>query len=188
MNDVIKTLLNRRSIRRYLKDAIPQEKLDTILKAASWSPSSMNSQPWHFTVIHNQIILDEISRIANKIRVETGMIDEILDVDADSPDAHVFYKAPTVIVVSGRDDTLSPNPNVDCALAAFSAFVAATSLGLGACIVDLYNSFGTIEDAHEMLDLSSNYMPYYGVVLGYRDENFPVMVPARKTDNITYFE
>ena len=188
MNQVLEVLNKRRSIRRYLKEPIPPEMVEAILNAVIWSPSSMNSQPWHFTVIDNQDVLDELSRRANEVRVESGMAHDLLNVDADSPDAHVFYKAPMVIVVSGRNDTLSPEPNVDCALSAFCGVIAATSLGLGSCIVDLYNSLGTLPDAPQILGLSDNYMPYYGIVLGYRDESFPVMAPSRKSGTVTFWE
>ena len=186
MNEVIDVLLKRRSVRRFLKDAVPREFVNQILQTASWAPSSMNSQPWHFSVIENQGLLDTISFLSNEIRVEMGVVHPVLDVDADSPDAHVFYKAPVVIVVSGKKNTLSSDPNVDCAIAAFSAFISATSLGLGACLVDLYNNFGKIVEAPSMIGLNEEYMPYYGIAIGYRDESFSIMAPPRKTDNISF--
>ena len=41
MNETIKNLLERRSIRAYKKDPVPQETLDLILKAGEYSPSGM---------------------------------------------------------------------------------------------------------------------------------------------------
>ena len=44
MNESIKNLLERRSIRAYKKDLVPQETLDLILTAGEYSPSGMDSR------------------------------------------------------------------------------------------------------------------------------------------------
>ena len=44
MNESIKNLLERRSIRAYKKNLVPQETLDVILKAGEYSPSGMGQQ------------------------------------------------------------------------------------------------------------------------------------------------
>lgn len=41
----------RRSIRQYKADPVPQEKVRKILTAANWAPSGRNMQPWKFYVI-----------------------------------------------------------------------------------------------------------------------------------------
>ena len=44
MNESIKNMLERRSIRAYKKDLVPQETLDMILEAGEYSPSGMGQQ------------------------------------------------------------------------------------------------------------------------------------------------
>ena len=44
-------LLGRRSIRGYKTDPVPKALIEEILKLAMRSPSSMNTQPWNFTVV-----------------------------------------------------------------------------------------------------------------------------------------
>ena len=44
MNESIKNLLERRSIRAYKKELVPKETLDTILEAGEYSPSGMGQQ------------------------------------------------------------------------------------------------------------------------------------------------
>ena len=51
MNEVIRTILNRRSIRSYLPDPIPQETMNTVIQAGLAAPSAMNQQSWHFVVL-----------------------------------------------------------------------------------------------------------------------------------------
>jgi len=41
----------RKSIRGYKKDAVPREVLEEIVEIAKGAPSSMNTQPWHITIV-----------------------------------------------------------------------------------------------------------------------------------------
>ncbi|MDC0214957.1 nitroreductase family protein, partial [Gammaproteobacteria bacterium] len=53
-------LLGRRSIRGYKSDLVPRALIEEILAIAMRSPSSMNTQPWNFTVVSGEVL--------NKIR------------------------------------------------------------------------------------------------------------------------
>jgi nitroreductase len=44
-------ILGRRSIRGYKPDPVPKELIEEILALAMRAPSSMNTQPWNFTVV-----------------------------------------------------------------------------------------------------------------------------------------
>lgn len=41
----------RKSIRGYLQKPVPREVIEEIIEVAKWSPSSMNTQPWHVHVV-----------------------------------------------------------------------------------------------------------------------------------------
>jgi nitroreductase len=45
---------NRRSIRRFKPDPVPDELIDKIIEAGRWAPSGYNSQPWDFVVIKDR--------------------------------------------------------------------------------------------------------------------------------------
>ena len=49
-------LLGRRSIRGYKPDPVPKELIREILTIAMRSPSSMNTQPWNFTVVSGEVL------------------------------------------------------------------------------------------------------------------------------------
>ena len=49
--DVIK---QRRSIRKYKKEPVPQEVVQRIIETAVYAPSAHNAQPWRFVVITDQ--------------------------------------------------------------------------------------------------------------------------------------
>lgn len=52
--DFYEVLLNRRSIRGYAPDLIPDEVLRRVLDAARIAPSACNLQPWKFLVLTSQ--------------------------------------------------------------------------------------------------------------------------------------
>jgi nitroreductase len=54
-------VLGRRSIRGYLDKPVPRELIEEVIALAMRSPSSMNTQPWHFHVITGEP-LDRIRR------------------------------------------------------------------------------------------------------------------------------
>ena len=64
-------VLGRRSIRGYQDKAVPQKLIEEILALAMRSPSSMNTQPWNFTVMSGDV-LDKI-RAGNTERNLAGV-------------------------------------------------------------------------------------------------------------------
>ncbi len=54
--DVIEAIKTRKSIRAYKPDSVPKEMLAEILEIASRAPSSMNTQPWEFTIIAGDVL------------------------------------------------------------------------------------------------------------------------------------
>jgi nitroreductase len=64
-------VLGRRSIRGYKPDPVPRRLVEEIIKLAMRSPSSMNTQPWHFHVITGEP-LDRI-RAGNTERMVAGV-------------------------------------------------------------------------------------------------------------------
>ena len=60
-NTTLDLISSRRSHRAYAPTPLTQEQLDALLKAAVESPSAVNRQPWHFTVVRNQALLDELN-------------------------------------------------------------------------------------------------------------------------------
>lgn len=48
--EIIKT---RKSVRKYLPQAVEQDKLDYIMECARLAPSAVNYQPWHFYIVQS---------------------------------------------------------------------------------------------------------------------------------------
>ena len=61
-NETLRLISARRSHRAYAPTPLTQEQIDALLKAAVESPSAVNRQPWHFSVVRNQQLLDELNQ------------------------------------------------------------------------------------------------------------------------------
>ena len=64
-------LLGRRSVRGYKPDPVPKALIEEVLKLAMRSPSSMNTQPWNFTVISGEPL--DLIRAGNTERNVAGV-------------------------------------------------------------------------------------------------------------------
>lgn len=53
-NPVLKTIKDRRSVRRFLDKEVDSETVKTLLKAAAWAPSADNEQPWMFITVKDK--------------------------------------------------------------------------------------------------------------------------------------
>jgi nitroreductase len=131
MNEVLSTLLRRRSIRNYLEEQIKDDELNNILKAGQYAPSGMNGQPWHFTVVQNKKLLNKINEFVKESILKDDSMNQTMKERVKAEDFSVFYKAPTLIIVSGKKDAFTTQ--YDCVLAMGNMFNAAASLGIGSC-------------------------------------------------------
>ncbi len=59
-NNLLDLVKNRRTIRRFKSDPIPDEYMDMIIEAARWAPSGYNLQPWEFVMIKDKSLRDSI--------------------------------------------------------------------------------------------------------------------------------
>ena len=83
-NEVIKALVERRSVRSYKDTPIPNEILDEILKAGTYAPTGRNRQAPIIIAVTDKALRDRLSRINASI----------MGTESDP-----FYGAPTVLVV-----------------------------------------------------------------------------------------
>lgn len=67
MTEVIKTILNRRTIRKFQDRQISSEELDLILEAGLYAPTSGGMQRVEMLVCQNKEIIDILGKINRKI-------------------------------------------------------------------------------------------------------------------------
>lgn len=134
MNEVIKALLERRSIRKYTDEPVAEPILETILNAAIHAPSSRNTQAWSVAALVNQADIQKLNETLKRAVTRPGF-DQYLGLVGQDGYSLNFKTAPVFIIVSvDPRETLCPAE--DGALALGNIFLAAHSLGLGTCWIN----------------------------------------------------
>lgn len=183
MNETIKTILERRSIRSYKKEQIKDSDIDQILEAGKFAPSAMNAQPWHFTVLQNTELMSKISELS-----KAGMLasnNKRFIALANRPDFSNFHNAPTAIIISSQE---GPYSMADCANAAQNMVLAAQSLNLGSCYTASFAAAMLSPAGKEIivkLGIPAVYRPLFAVCLGFQEGEAPQAAP-RKEGTVNY--
>lgn len=165
MNEVLKAIETRRSIREFSAKEVSREDLDMILKAGTYAPSGMNRQPVIFVAVTDKETRDELSEMNARI----------MGTDSDP-----FYGAQTVIVVLA--DKTAPTYVYDGALAMGNLMLAAHSLGVGSCWIHRAKEKFDSPEGRELLKKWGITGDYEGIghcILGYADGEEPADKPRR---------
>lgn len=187
MNQVIETIKDRRSIRRYLPEQIKEEELNTILEAGIYAPSGHNDQPWYFTVIQSKEVIEDLN-VKTKLLMEKAKTDWIVKM-AQNEKYHVFYNAPTVVIVSGKKNNnkeLPYCPMADCSAAAQNILLAAKSIGVASCWVGLTSFIFEEQEEVKKLNIPEEYEPLFAITLGYSAVTKDLKAFERKNNAINY--
>ena len=147
--EVFEAIEKRFSNRKFLDKQINNEDLNKILKAGMQAPVGRGRyDDMHITVIQDKSLLNEIGTLI---------------------DRNVFYNAPTLVIISSKDDGHGLDKE-NSACIAMNMLLAATSLGLGNIYLNLV--IGLIKEHKDVLDklnLPEGFVPVVGVGLGYAD-------------------
>jgi nitroreductase len=185
MNETMKMILNRRSVRTYENRQLQEKELEEILLAGQYAPTAMGQQPWHFTVLQNSEMIEKLQIECKNVFLNAD--NDALREVASQEGYHVFYHAPTLIIISG--DTHAVAPREDCVLAMENMFLAATSFRIASCWVHspviLYESAaGAATGSALGLRFPEGYQPYAAAVFGYSAMPWPDAGP-RKPGTVT---
>ena len=159
MNETIKTLLERRSVRGYKKDLVPAEVLDQILEAGEYAPSGMGMQGTVMVVTQNPELVAKLSQ---------------MNADVMGSGADPFYGAPTVIIVFADSEMGTCVENGSLVMG--NLMNAAHALGVDSCWIHRARE---VFDSPEGKALKAQWgVPesYVGIghcVLGYRSGEYP---------------
>ena len=139
MNEVMNTILHRRSIRRFDDRQIEETALRQILQAGLYAPSAGGRQSVIFAVCQDREInerLGKIKRANSNPHMANGdnYVSREQPSIADDPKLiNAFYGAPTVITLFAPKNFLFSQE--DCAAAAENMMLAADSMGIGSCYI-----------------------------------------------------
>lgn len=182
MNEVLNVIKSRRSVRKYCHEQISEESLNLIIEAGVYAPTAHNEQPWHFTVIQNQEMLQHINKKVRELMAKSDV--EWIQRIGSNPKFQVTYNAPTLIIVSGRKDAMAWR--ADCAAAIQNMLIAAESMNIGSVWLGLMRFLFQEEREFSKLGIPEGYQPYYGVALGFKANEKEQAVPERNLDVVNY--
>lgn len=165
MNETIKTILERRSIKKYTNQKVDEKLIEQIVTAGMYAPSGRNQQSPIILVITKKEIRDKLAQMNAKI----------MGVDTDP-----FYGAPVVLVVLA--DKNCPTYLYDGSLVMENMMLAATSLGLGSCWIHRAKEEFETEEGKRLLaslGISDQYEGIGNCILGYPAEEKVVAKPRK---------
>jgi nitroreductase len=111
MDERLKIIFARRSIRVYTGEPVSQEDIQSLLEAGMAAPSASDRKPWHFVAVTDRNMLQALARA--------------------HPFGKMTAKAGVAIAVCG-DPAISDWWVQDCSAATENILIAAAGLGLGA--------------------------------------------------------
>ena len=173
MNEVIKNMEERRSVRGYKPDMIRKEDLDTIIEAGTYAATGMGMQSPIIVAVTDKATRDQLSAMNAKI----------MGTDTDP-----FYGAPVVLIVLA--DKARPTYLYDGSLVMGNMMLEAHNLGLGSCWIHRAKEEFESEEGKEILKSLGITGDYEGIghcVLGYIKGDAPEAAP-RKEDYVYYID
>jgi nitroreductase len=153
--DAMQALFSRRSIRKFTSAPVPDDILREILEAAMSAPSAGNQQPWHFVVIHDRKLLDQIPSF--------------------HPHSMMCRDAQVAILVCG-DPTLEKHVGYwvqDCSAATENLLLAVHAKGLGGVWVGVYPRDERVTGFRRLLNIPGHVIPFALIPVGHRAEQKP---------------
>lgn len=139
---------NKRAVRQYSGEAIPDDVIQQILDTARWSQSSKNTQPWKFVVVKDRETLQELGQ-------------------AGDYTSHVPHTAFVIVLVSDDDHFWR---GFDLGQVAMCLQLAAHELGIGSCPI----AFQRSDDAKAILGVPEDKALHAGITFGYPADNHQI--------------
>lgn len=144
---IIKEILNRRAVRSYKADPVPEEYITEIIKAGQFAPTAKNNRAVEFVVVREQKIKEEIFAICGQ----------------------EFVKEANVLIIPASDTEKSVLPVQDLAVASENMFLQAAALNLGSVWKNLSPEWS--EAIKKLLGIPERYKVVNIVPFGFPKEN-----------------
>jgi len=174
-NEVIATIMQRRSVRKYLDKQVEHSKLEVIARCGANAPNGMNMQPWAVRVVESRDWIKGVT--AEFVKKNPDMAQR------DANFKNMFRNAPNVIVIA----TPKGQGQIDAGLMGENMIIAAQSMGLGTCClggpVQFIKNDPAAQPYLERLNIPDGYEIAYMIAIGYPDEQ-----PAAKPRDMQKIE
>ena len=166
MNETIKTILSRKSTKKYLPDPVPEEILNQIIEAGIYAPTGQGKQSPIILAVTNKEVRDRISKLNAAVM---------------GRDMDPFYGAPAVLVVLANKAV--GTYVYDGSVVIENMLIAAQSLGVGACWIHRAKEVFESEEGKQILQSLGIEGEYEGIgncIIGYPDGPLHPDVPRKE--------
>jgi len=173
MNEVIKAMIERRSVRDFKSDMVPQETIDEIINAGLFAASGMGKQNSIIIEVTNKEFRDKLAKINAKI---AGW-DESFD---------PFYNAPVILIVLADKNWFTGV--YDGSLVIGNMMLAADTLGIGSCWIHRAKEEFELPEYKELLKSLGIEGEWEGIghcAIGY--SNAPKPNPPQRKENRVFY-
>ncbi|MBO7611583.1 MAG: nitroreductase [Elusimicrobia bacterium] len=173
MNEIIKAMLERRSIRKFKSDMVSKKDIDEIIKAGLYAANGMGRQAVITVAVTNKELRDKIAEDNRKI----GGWDKGFD---------PFYGAPVILIVLAEKGWR--NRVYDGSLVIGNMMLAAHSLGLGSIWIHRAKEEFETDEYKKLLKDIGVKGEWEGIghcAIGHIDGDIPK--PAPRKENRVYF-
>lgn len=163
-NQVIETIMARRSVRKYLPQPVNRDTMQVILDCGINAPNGQNKQSWAIRVVDNPEFINGLTEVYKKANPKV----------AEDPNfRNMFRNAPTVVFIA--NDTAYDFSQVDCGLLGENMVLSAWSMGIGSCCLGgpirfMKTDPGAAEYL-KRLNIPEGYDLLYCIAFGYPDES-----------------
>ena len=155
--DAMTAIRTRRSVRAFRRRAVEDGLLQEIIASGTSAPSANNEQPWHFVVIRDASLLQQIGKLG-------------------SGTVYVANAPAAILVCAENHYECWVNDTSACAQ---NMLLAAHALGLGAVWTGAYPDQQRVDAYREMFKLPDQITPLCLIVVGYA-QGLPV--PENRMD------
>ena len=174
MNEVLKNIYGRRSVRSYADKSVPEETILEILKAGFHAPNGANAQGLRFAVVTDR---SKLKAYAERGRVMSLAMFQKMNEERPSdgtaymvkmlsnPNNDIFHGAPAIVFVFASPSCLTPLE--DASVTAENMMLAAKSLGLGSCWIGFARSLGQDPGFMKDLNVPGGHQLLASIILGY---------------------
>lgn len=179
MNEIVRNIITRRSVKSYKSEMPPMEMIREICKAGTYAPTGMGAQSPIILAVTDKALRDRLSRI--NLDIVTGH-----NLTTTSGHSDPFYGAPVVLVVLAEKERATRV--YDGSLVMENLMLAAHSLGLGSCWIHRAKETFETEEGRAILrelGIEGEYEGIGNCIIGY--ENQPPKEQKPRKENYVYY-
>lgn len=145
-------IYKRRSIRKFTPEPLSESTIFELIKAGMNAPSAGNQQPWHFIIINERKLLEEITKI--------------------HPSSKMLHEAPVAILICG-DMSLDKHRGFwvqDCSAATENILLKIVDQGYGGVWLGVYPREDRVEGIRKLLKIPKHIIPFSLIAVGHPGE------------------